>query len=232
VRRSAPAERASKGGDVKPSGLERLAPLAGVLFFILGLWAFLVILDEPSIDQPASTVVSYWSEYRAREIAASIGGVFTGLVLVWFAATLRAYLARFEGAGGGLAPLAFAGGIMAGIGIVTGSAIEFTAAETAGRVPPVATLTLSALNEDFFFPIAAGLALLWIVTGVAALRTSALPRWAGWVSVVIGVVLLTPVGFVGAIASIVWVPVTAMLIYRLRESPPAPSSGPGDLART
>jgi hypothetical protein len=46
--------------------------------------------------------------------------------------------------------------VIAATGIMTIVSITFTAADTAGSVAPEVTQTLSALNQDFFFPIAAG----------------------------------------------------------------------------
>ena len=50
------------------------------------------------------------------------------------------------------------------------------------------------LSNDFFFPFEIGLIVFALCTGLAIIASGALPKWLGWVMVVIGVVAFTPVG--------------------------------------
>jgi hypothetical protein len=196
------------------SRLERLAPLTGVVFAVIFYVAVALTGDEPEADAGAAKAVKYWSDNDSKEIAVSIGGVLAVVFFVWFAGTLRSRLLEAEGGAGRLANTAWAGALIFSTGLLTLVAISFTAADTAGDVPPTVTQTLSALNSDLFFPAAGGGALLYLGTGVAALRTLALPKWLGWVSIVLGVVCFTPAGFVPFLLLGLWTAADSVILYR------------------
>ena len=61
------------------------------------------------------------------------------------------------------------------------------AAETIGDVAPQVTQTFSALQSDFFFPLAIGFSVFLLASGLAMLRTGLFPAWMGWAAVVLGV---------------------------------------------
>ena len=48
------------------------------------------------------------------------------------------------------------------------------------------------LSNDFFFPFEIGLVVFALCTGLAIIASGALPKWLGWVMVVIGIVAFTP----------------------------------------
>jgi hypothetical protein len=60
---------------------------------------------------------------------------------------------------------------------------------------------------------------------VLALRTRTLPVWLGWVTLVLGIALVTPVGFFALIVGMVWILVVSVMLYR-REAGPAGRAGP------
>ena len=81
------------------------------------------------------------------------------------------------------------------------------------------------LSEDFFLPFLAGIALFMFATGICVLRHGGLPRWLGWAAIVIGVVSVTPVGFIGFVLSFIWVPVAGIVLY-MRGAGTAPPGTP------
>ena len=82
-----------------------------------------------------------------------------------------------------------------------------------GDVPATVTQTLSVLNEDFFLPFLGGIALLMFGSAFCVLRHGGLPRWLGWVAILIGIVGVTPAGFVGFIAAFVWILIVSFVLY-------------------
>jgi hypothetical protein len=196
------------------SRLERLAPLTGIGFAVIFYVAVALSGSEPDADAGVAKAVRYWTNHDGKEIGLSIAGLVAVVFFMWFAGTLRTRLLEAEGGAGRLANTAYAGAIVFSVGLLTLVAISFTAADTAGDVPPTVTQTLSALNSDMFFPAAGGVALLYLATGLAALRTLALPKWLGWVSIVFGVVCFTPAGFVPFLLLGLWTVAVAVIIYR------------------
>jgi hypothetical protein len=55
--------------------------------------------------------------------------------------------------------------------------------------------TLNVIGNDSFLPWMAGFGVLLLATGIATLQTRALPRAIGYISLVLGVLVFTPVGW-------------------------------------
>lgn len=100
---------------------------------------------------------------------------------------------------------------------------SFALGDTADDLTPEAAQALNALNSDFFFLVAAGLATLMISTGLVAIRSRVLPAWLGWIALVLGVVALTPLGFFALLAFLVWTLIASVLLWR---APTAPAATP------
>ena len=84
-----------------------------------------------------------------------------------------------------------------------------------GRDPQVAR-TLVVLQWDWIMVVAAPLAALVGGTAVVSLRFGALPKWLGWISVVVTVLLvIPPISYFGFLAFIIWsVFVSVVLLTR------------------
>jgi hypothetical protein len=83
---------------------------------------------------------------------------------------------------------------------------------------PTAVQALQALWDNDFVPIVLGTQLFLWGTGISVIRSAALPRWLGWVMVLLGVIGFTPLGFVAAIGSAVLVLVLSVwLSLRARQ---------------
>jgi hypothetical protein len=205
---------------------ERFAPLTGVVFFILIAITFALSNDTPDTDSSTADTVSYWSAHDSRLIASAIIGTFAVIFLIWFGGSLRSALLRAEGGEGRLSTLAFAGILVIGIMGAIGSTLTFVVADTVNDVPAEATQALSVLSSDFFLPFLAGIALFMFATGICVLRHGGLPRWLGWVAIVIGVVSVTPIGFVGFLAVFVWVLVASIVLYLSGSATTTPAAPP------
>lgn len=50
--------------------------------------------------------------------------------------------------------------------------------------------TLNLLSSDDWVPVLAGISMTALASGVISLRTGALPRWLGWISIVLGIMAI------------------------------------------
>lgn len=197
------------------STLERLAPLTGLVFVgLILVTIFGFGNNEPDATDSTQKVVAYWHNHHDKEMFGALIGTVAVVSLVWFGGVVRAHLASAEGGAARLATTAFGGFVLIGVGGLLFSGIDFAAADTAGKVPAGVTQTLSVMNSDLYFPLAGGLAIAMLATGVASLRHKALPTWLGVLAILIGVIAVTPVGFFGFLALLVWSLVTSILLYR------------------
>ena len=74
--------------------------------------------------------------------------------------------------------------------------------------------------------------MLLLSSGLSIALYGSLPRWLGWVAILLGVVGLTPIGFVAFLGGGLWILVVSVLLTlraRALTQPPRPS-GPGTAA--
>jgi hypothetical protein len=200
----------------KSSKLDRVGALMGIAFVAL-LVTFRVIEGSgglPASDASQSTVVEFWTQHRGEQIAVAILASLGAVVFTWFAGVMRSALVRAEGGQATYANLSFGGAIVAAVGMLAISTVEYTAANSAGHVPGSVTQTLSALQADNWLGFAAGAALYGLATGVAILRTQALPRWQGYVAVASGFFWLTPAQPIGLLLTLVLLVASSVVLYR------------------
>jgi hypothetical protein len=199
---------------VSQSRLARLAPLSGVLFVGLLIASFIVGGEVPDSDAPTDEVVSFWIDNDDANIISALLGALAAVSLTWFGGSVRVALRRAEGDPGRLAALAFGGFLFAAVGGSIFSGLQFSAAETAGEVPDEVTQTLSVLNSDMFATFIVGVIIAFLASAVTILRFGGLPRWLGYVAILIAVLGVTPAGFGAFIAAGVWILVVSVLLYQ------------------
>jgi hypothetical protein len=205
-----------------PGTWTRRAPLTGVVAVLLFVAAAIVGGETPDFDAPGQEVIDFYVENEGSQFAASILAAYGGLFLIFFAGALRSVLRRTEAAPGGLSAVAFGGGLVAAVGVLTFAGLSFTLADGGEALEPGAAQALSALNGDFFFPLATGISALLLSSGIAMVRSDALPGWLGWIAIVLGVLAVTPVGFFAFLAGLIWIVVTA-IVFTVR---PVAGAGP------
>jgi hypothetical protein len=207
--------------------LERYAPLTGVGFVALAVLTFIITGDEaPNTDEPIVKVVAYWRENDGQETAAALIGAYASVLLLWFGGVVRSALRALEGGSDRLAATAFGGIVVAVAASLVNASLQLTVAWAADdrEMTPQAIQALSALYSNFFIPILAGLAVFFLATGLAMVRGGA-PAWLGWSALVIGLVGLTPAGFIGLLVGLLWILVYSVRLF-MAQAPAGPAAPP------
>jgi hypothetical protein len=210
--------------------LSRLAPLTGVLFAVVLIVAIFVSGETPDGNARPAKVIAYYGTHRSDIETSAIVFVFAFLFLVLFAGSLRSYLRR-TAAAEGLSALVLAGAVLMAAGAVTGSAVEYGLAHHLSRVGPQTAQTMNLLSNELFLPVIVGAFLFAVPSGLAILRGAQLPKWLGWVAIVLGIAaLIPPASFPALLAFVVWSLIVSILMY-LRTGPAvsAPADAPGPL---
>ena len=194
-----------------------LAPLTGVAFVLIVIIGFAVSGEPPDIDDPAQEIVDFYVDNDTR---AMVGAMLEGIaatLFVFFAGYLRRVLRAAEGERGFLSAVAFAGATIFAVGIAIDATITMALAETAEDIDPGAVQALAALFQNDYMPFAVGLQLFFLATGLVVVRTGAIPKWIGWVAILLGVIAVTPIGFVAFLAgAIVVLAISVVLTMRAR----------------
>ena len=201
------------------------APLTGVAFIVVVIVGFLVAGEPPDANSPPREIIDHYVDNKDSVMIGALLSVIAAALLVFFGAVLRSALRAGEGPGGVLSAVAFAGTIIMATGAAIDAMISFALADRADDVAPVGVQALQALWDNDFFPVVLGAALLLLGAGLSIARNGVLPRWLGWVGVLIGILALTPIGFVAFPLGGLWVLiVSVMLTLRWRaEAPPTPA---------
>jgi len=180
----------------------RLVPLTGVAFVVLVIVGFMLGGEPPDVtEDSAKEIVDFYADNKDARIAGAILAAIGGTLFVFFGGYLRQVLLDGEGPGGILSSIAFAGVIIFSAGIAIDSTITFGLAETADDIDPSAVQALGALYNYDFVVFAMGLQIFLLATGLSAVRHGSLPKWIGWIAIVLAVIALTPIGFFAFLGS-------------------------------
>jgi hypothetical protein len=191
---------------------EWLVPLTGVGFIVLGIVSFIVGGEPKSADDPVREIVAYYVDNKDSVQAGAFIGVAATVLLVFFGAYLRRFLRAAAGDGEMLSIVSFIGIAIVAVGFAIDTTILIALSEAADDINPIAVQSLQALWDNDFIPMMLGVLLFLWATGLSVIRTGALPKWLGWVMVVLGVVGVTPIGFVSVIAAAILVLVLSILL--------------------
>jgi len=200
---------------------EWLVPLTGVGFVLLGIVSFIVGGEPKSADDPVREIVDYYVDNKDSIQVAAFIGVAATLLLVFFGAYLRRVLRSAAPEGEMLSLVSFLGLVVVAVGFAIDTTILIALSEAADDINPVAVQSLQALWDNDFVPLVLGVLMFLWATGLAVIRTGAVPKWLGWVMIVLGVVGLTPIGFVSAIGAAILVLVLSILLSVRARSAPA-----------
>jgi len=205
------------------ASLRRLAPLTGIPFAILLAITFFGSPSSPNIHDTGAQVIQHYNDHKTGHIVGDLCGGVAVVFFLFFISSLRTYFADKGGGADGLSRAAWAGGIMIAVGGGIFTSLDIALVDARHHITPEAAQALNVLNNDFFFPFEIGLVVFALCTGLAIIASGALPKWLGWVMVVIGIAALSPVGFFGFFLVLIWSVIVAILIYR-RTGTPEPAA--------
>lgn len=201
--------------------LERMAPLTGVIAVAFTVGAFIAYGSSPDFisDSPAK-IAAYFNDDPGKLLVGGYLDMFAGLFLLWFAATLRAYLAGREGGMHRLSNLAF-GGVVAAqacFWAADGMLISLAArADDAGKVlsPATSATMYDAAGMMVFVTGALAVGVSLAAVAVVGFRHAAMPHWLGYATAAVAVVCIVPfISWIGLLISNLWLLVASAWLYR------------------
>jgi hypothetical protein len=206
---------------------EWLAPLTGVAFVVVLILGFIVGGEPPDVKNPPQEIIDHYADNK-DSVQIGVGlELIAAALLLFFAGYLRKVLRAVPGEGGMLPAVALAGATVMAAGAALDGMISFALAESADDIEPAAVQALQAVWDNDWPPIALGAAVLLLASGLSIALYGALPRWLGWVAILLGVVGLTPIGFVSFLAGGIWILIVSVLLTlraRAVTQPPPPGA--------
>lgn len=202
---------------------EALAPLTGIAFLVLAIVSFSVIGEPPDADSAPDEIVQFYLDDKDAIVLGAVLSTVAALFLVFFANHLRRVFA--EAGSATVSATVLVGGAIIAVGAAFDATILIAIAEAADEIDATSVQTLQALWDNDFLPVALGVQVFLISSGIAAIRTRALPVWLGWVALLLAVVGFTPIGFAAFLGAALWIAVVSITLA-LRggraQAPPAP----------
>jgi hypothetical protein len=186
---------------------ERLAALAGVVFIVFYVAAFLLGIEVGNSDRE---ILDYYasSSHRAKELIAFFLIAGAALALIVFTAAVRSLIRRPEQDTSMLGSLALAGGTAQAALILAGNAVSrgagFASMDKDFHLDPNTRRYLEDIGYLLFVSGALAGILLVVAVSLAALRYGLLPRWLGWTGFAVAVLLPTAIAFLGFLIFVAW----------------------------
>ena len=196
-----------------------VAPLTGVAFIVVLIVGAIIGGEPPDADSPVREIVEHYRDNKTSIEVASFVIALGAVLLVFFGAYLRTVLSAAEGPGGMLSALTLVGTAIVAVGAAIDTTISISLAESVDDISPAAVQALQALWDNDFVPLALGVLVFLISTGLSIVLHGALPRWLGWVALALAVIGFTPIGFAAFVGAGVWIlVVSVMLTLRARSA--------------
>jgi hypothetical protein len=195
---------------------DRFAPLTGVLAVVLTAIGFAIAGSTPDFLDEAPKIAEHYQDDPGKLIAAAYIGLLGTAAFIWFIGVLRTRLRNAEGGEGWLWSIAFGGGLVAAAMFLLVDTINLAAALRADEDGAIDPNVAAAMFDLSGLLIAigglAGSATV-LATAAVAFRTRVLPKWLGWISILLGIGLLSPISWIFAIVFLVWTLVVAVLLF-------------------
>jgi len=189
--------------------LNKWAPLTGVVAAILFVVAFFATGNTPNANASPASVISFFVKNGSGSKTSALIGAFAVVFLVFFAVALAG---RMRSIGAWLANGMVAGAVFGAAGLAAAFCIQFVLAENSSYLTVGSASALNLLDNSFILPAAAGMCVFGVVGGLAVVASRVLPRWMGWLLVVIGACSASPLLFFALLVLAAWMLVAGILL--------------------
>jgi hypothetical protein len=199
--------------DDRPTVLDRIAPLAGVLFGGLTMAGYLSIGEFPDSSTPAAELPVY---YAGNGESVTLGGTLVGLAGVCFAIFGVAVWARVRRS---TVPPVVAAVVL--VGATVDAVFDLSSGATyqllgeIGVDPHITPAALQAWHiSGSAFGVSGGTTLFLLGIAVAGIVYRALPRGLAWTGVLLGLAPFAPHpwGFYASLAFLLWAAVAGVVL--------------------
>lgn len=201
---------------------ERWARLAGALAIPFWVAGVALMSTKAKGSKGPEILASYHQHSDGILLAGMLWSI--GVVLfIWFLGSLRSHYLAAEGGDGRLASLAYGGGIAAAVIAMLIPAADEVGALNKNDIDASGAAVLHHFSDAFFVGAEYTLPAFFFAAAVLALRHQAFPKWLGWFSLLIGIVLLIgPIGWAAFMfATPIWTLIVSILLWRSSERPAA-----------
>ena len=195
------------------ANLARYGALGGIVYVVLFIIGTILLFDgSPDGDASPAKVVAYYSDSGHRD-KIDFGWIVAGLgvfFFLWFLSSLRRTVRRHEGEDGFLTALTTIGGSVYATLAFAALAVNMgirTMSDDTYRDQVFPGLIHAANDASYVLHATggAGASAMIIAASLAAMRAAAVPKWAGWLGVVAGILALASIAFFPQAVIAIWI---------------------------
>jgi hypothetical protein len=209
------------------SRLSRFAPLTGVLAGVAGGFAFASANSPPGASANGADVVRFYASHESGARASDLLWAASFALTLFFAGSLRTHLCR-SAVAEGLTMTGMAGAaVLAAAGTLYFN-FDYALADVPTHLDDPAAQALNVLALQMALGAGVGLLVFGVSMGLAIVRCDVLPRWLGWVAIVIGIAGVTPAFIVVLPFFLLWMIVTSIAVLRRAGRPHSERAAPAD----
>lgn len=212
--------------------VRRLLPLSGIVFVVLLIVAVVGLAgDHPESDGTGAEVAAFYGDQVGRQVIAAFVLAASAPFIVFFASSFASRLWPDDHHQVSVwQRVMVAGSAVTAAAVVVAALIHFALADGADQgVSPTALQALNALDSSVWLPVNSGLGVMMLGAAGLLLKGAVLPRWLGWLALLLGVALFIPFAdFIALIITLIWILAMAVMLYRSPDQtmnqPNSPSS--------
>jgi hypothetical protein len=200
----------------------QLLTLSGLASVVMVVLAFGVSGESPGTGESAATVKAFYVDHSSDQRLGGFFAMIAAPLLIFFAVALREALidSRGDGESRLWANVALAGSAVTASGLLLAAVLQFALAGAGDDLGGSALQALNALSSDTWPAYTGGLGVLLLGSAGAMIPLRTGMRWFGWVALVLGVLIYTPLGFAGFAGAGLWIVlVSVALTMRTRSAP-------------
>jgi hypothetical protein len=198
--------------DLKNRWLVWTGPLFTIVFAVA---VFALEGSTPGEKASAREVMDYYNAHQGRTLTTVFLSPLLAALLVLFASHVRTMVRDRHLVPGPGPTVLLAGAVLWASGILIGSTVSLAVSTASDHGQEQVALTMNVLCNDVWLPFIAGIAVTMLGAALTVLGTGILPRWMGWVALVVGVVSLAgPGGFVGFFVGPLWLLAAGIMLAR------------------
>ncbi len=196
-----------------------LSGLGSVILLVIAFAGFSQSTPEPT--DSGAAIKEFYVDHSSRQMMAAYLIALAVPFLIIFASTVRATLAESTGGTSTIWHNIFLGGaLVAAAGFLVSVCFTFALTSEPEDFSATTMQALNAIDSASWVGYTGGLGIMLLGAAGAMLPVQSGVRWLGWIALVLGILMFTPVGFFAFLGSGLWIALASVaLTMRLRARP-------------
>ena len=186
----------------------------GVVFAVLMIIGAVIVGEIVAGPTAPSTVIA--REFMEKSDDTDLGSMISLVGILFFfpfLAFFRNHLRKAEGEDGWLTSTAYGGGLVTAAVLLVLVALNLATTAISPGVDPVVSTVLRVLDWNYIWVFAPPMIAFILGSSLAIVRYSALPRWLGWVGILVSLTLLMP--WIGVAVALIWILLVSLTLTYL-----------------